>query len=368
LFAFRMIPMTIAGIPLGYVADRWGKRNLLIASNFMSALVGLSLALVPPGSSAAPILAAAGVLGFLDAGRIVASQSLTFDVAGRDDALGAIAFSNVLTGIGGVVGALVGGLALDLLGPSAASAVFGFQYAIGGVTLALAGTRPAEKAVDKGAPQSPGSDGVIRPKVIVTLSVVAVLVEILGFSALTLDAVFASEVFAVGAFGLGLLSASRSLGRLAGALTLALNASRIPPVPTLTFAVALFGACLIGYSATQIIVIGLVFVFMTGAAGAIVDSLLQMLLQSAVPESNRGLGMGVWVFSIGLAPIGAIEVATLATAVGAQAAQALNGFVLLGFALLLWFGPLLRDVHDFASATVGPSTASSHATGSSDQR
>jgi MFS family permease len=344
LFALRMLPMTVGGIPLGMLADRWGRHRLLVITNLGAAGVAIALAAALTGSGPEPFFVAAVALGFLDAGRIVASQSLTYDLAGHDHALSAIAVANLITGVGGGIGAALGGVVLEAYGLTAAVAVLAGQYGLG--ALPLLGGRARQWLAPSPAAQSAPSPTKARAgrRPIVVLSLVAVTIEILGFSALTLDSVFATQVFAAGALGLGLIGAARSVGRLVGSLLLAAEAKHYAPARALAAAVTIFGAGLVGYAATGSLWIGAAFTLVTGAAGATVDSLLQVLLQLLVADSARGVGMGVWVFSVGLAPLGALEVGYLAAVTGPQIAEAANGLLLLCFAAVLLFGPLLGGI------------------------
>ena len=79
------------------------------------------------------------------------------------------------------------------------------------------------------------------------------------------------------------------------------------------------------------------------ACGMSVDTLYKTLMQSNVPDEQRGRAMGSWVVSIGVAPVGHIGVGGLATALGPQGALLVNGAALAGISLVAAFGlPKIR--------------------------
>jgi MFS family permease len=82
----------------------------------------------------------------------------------------------------------------------------------------------------------------------------------------------------------------------------------------------------------------------TGACAASFDVLQQTLLQLAVPEEQRGRAVGLWVLSIGSAPLGSLQMGALVAVLGAPAALAINGgLVLAAASLLLVAAPAYRS-------------------------
>ena len=72
-------------------------------------------------------------------------------------------------------------------------------------------------------------------------------------------------------------------------------------------------------------------------------------MQASVEASVRGRAAGLWVLAVGLGPLGVLEVGILAQVVGARAAQAINGAVVVLFGLLLVMA-LIRRVGEPASS------------------
>jgi hypothetical protein len=107
-------------------------------------------------------------------------------------------------------------------------------------------------------------------------------------------------------------------------------------------AVGCFGVFLVAYATAPTFALALFFTCGAGAASAVVDVGEQTAMQASVDPSVRGRAAGLWVLAVGLGPLGVLEVGVLAQAVGARAAQAINGAVVAVFGLLLVMALLRR--------------------------
>jgi hypothetical protein len=58
------------------------------------------------------------------------------------------------------------------------------------------------------------------------------------------------------------------------------------------------------------------------------------MMQLSVPDRLRGRAMGAWVFAIGAAPLGHLEMGALAASFGVGTALGLNGIGLILIAIL----------------------------------
>jgi hypothetical protein len=77
-------------------------------------------------------------------------------------------------------------------------------------------------------------------------------------------------------------------------------------------------------------------------AGAF-DLLQQTLIQMSVPNEQRGRAVGLWVLSLGSAPIGHLQMGLLIAALGVPIALAINGALAAAAAtMLLVRAPIYR--------------------------
>jgi hypothetical protein len=133
--------------------------------------------------------------------------------------------------------------------------------------------------------------------------------------------------------GLGYLTAVRQAGGLMG-LALLANLRDYRHKGLLMFVIAgAFGVGLMGFSVSSALVYFIIVLAAVNACAMSVDTLYKTLMQSNVPDEQRGRAMGSWVLSIGVAPVGHLGVGGLAAALGAQGALLLNGAILTGVSL-----------------------------------
>jgi MFS family permease len=154
------------------------------------------------------------------------------------------------------------------------------------------------------------------------------IAEVLGFSHQALLPSLARDVLQVGPEGLGVMTAARQVGGLAGiAFTSGLGGARYGPL--FLSVIIGFGASLVALGFAPSFTVVLLILVGANALGAVTDVLAQTLIQLAVPSGLRGRAGGAWVVSIGMAPLGQFQVGALASLFGVSAALGVNGVALM---------------------------------------
>jgi MFS family permease len=97
----------------------------------------------------------------------------------------------------------------------------------------------------------------------------------------------------------------------------------------------LYGLAILGFAVTRNLVLAAVLLVVTGFCAGAFDVLQQTLIQLAVPAEQRGRAVGLWVLSIGSAPIGHLEMGALAVVLSVPTALLINGAFTFGAAVLL---------------------------------
>jgi MFS family permease len=143
--------------------------------------------------------------------------------------------------------------------------------------------------------------------------------------------VFARDILAVGAPGLGLLLMAPGAGAIAGGLTLA-SVRRFPKAHRLLFLLAAgFGCAIIFFAASRYFPLSLIFLFIAGGFHTTFLSFTATLLQSHANDANRGRIMSLYgLINRGLGPMGAFPFGLIATAIGAPATVAISGVLTIG--------------------------------------
>ncbi|MFI5266834.1 MAG: MFS transporter, partial [Chloroflexota bacterium] len=159
----------------------------------------------------------------------------------------------------------------------------------------------------------------------------------------TLLPIFARDVFAVGAEGLGVLSAGVSAGALAAGLVLGSVRQVKHPLVLMVGAYAaegLFLACL-GFSRT--FSLALVALFLKGVVNVIGEVLRVTVMQLKTPDEVRGRVTALsGIFDVGGPNIGGLESGVVADVIGPIGAAVTGGLASAALAIAFGFAPGLR--------------------------
>ncbi len=337
-YAARLLPSLFLGIPMGALADRLDRRTALSVINAIgaAALVLLAVRAATGSLSLAELLLASVVLGIVDTFRGTLSQSYVVDLAGPEGATNALALSNLGAMVFGAVGAAVGGVVLELNGPTAAFLVAAAGGAIAAGIL-LAGRRQTGNRRPPGGPHIDlrrAMTLLFRNRSVALVTLVTILGEVLGFSSLTLFPTFARDVLHTDAAGLGAMTAARSIGGIGGAIALA-SGARSRDGALLLVTTGVFGLSLVVFAASSVLLLSIGILIVVGGAMAALDTLGQTLVQRHVEDRERGAAMGIWYFAIGFGPFGHLGLGAAAAILGAPLALAVSGGLLAASAVVL---------------------------------
>ncbi len=346
--AARMAPFFFLGILSGAMAD-WLERRLFL---LFSALAGTAVAAVmatmllsgEPRAWAVIVLVAAG--GCVLAFTLTTRQAYTYDIVGPEHALNGLSLNQMAMQAGGIGGAIISGALIESVGPGWQYLAVGASY-LGSAAVLLVIGKSTRTAQPQREPVLQNLAGYIRflsqNRVLLVLMCLASITEVLGFTHMTLLPVFAKDVLHLGPAGLGYLTAVRQAGGLMG-LALLANLRDYRRKGLLMFVIAgAFGLGLMAFSLSSALVFFIVVLGAVNACAMSVDTLYKTLMQTNVPNEQRGRAMGSWVLSIGVAPVGHLGVGALAGALGAPGALLVNGAVLAGVSFAAAIGlPRIR--------------------------
>src|SRR5947208_556183 len=228
-----------------------------------------------------------------------------------------------------VIGPAVAGVLIGVLGVGACFFVNGMSYLAviaGLVAMRLPRYVPGPPAGSAWAGLSEAVAFIRGDRRIATIVVLMAVLSIFGFSYLVMMPVFARHVLQRGAAGYGLMMTAVGIGALIGALAVASLDRRIRKGPTLIAAGAAFGLLLVAFALSTSYVVSVALLALTGGAMIVNNALANTMIQEIVPDRLRGRVMGFYSFVfVGLAPLGSLEVGTLAERIGTPAAVALGG-------------------------------------------
>jgi len=319
--ALGSLGVLLLTIYAGVVVDRTNKHRLVVLTQTLSMLPAFALAALVWSRTVAVwhVAALAAFLGVVNAFDIPARQAFIVDLAGKDDLMNAIALNSSAFNAARVIGPAVAGVLIGALGVGACFFLNGVSYLAviaGLLAMRLPRYVPGPPAGSAWAGLSEAVAFIRGDRRIATIVVLMAVLSIFGFSYLVMMPVFARQVLHRGAAGYGLMMtlAVASLDR------------RIRKGPTLIAAGAAFGLLLVAFALSTSYVVSVALLALTGGAMIVNNALANTMIQEIVPDRLRGRVMGFYSFVfVGLAPLGSLEVGTLAERIGTPAAVALGG-------------------------------------------
>jgi MFS family permease len=344
IFAARMLPSLLLGLVAGTIADRADRRLQLLAVGAAS----LAMLLAFGGLVAAGLVGVWLVAGFsfiagcLHVFDTPARQALVLDTAGPDAPVRALALNAVAGRFAPALGALAVGAMIPLVGVAgsylATAGLFGLAALF---VVALRAPQDHRARLEPPPFRQALHDAarlMLDVPVVRTLVLAGLACEVFAFSHLSALPLFAQEVLAAGPAGLGALNAAASVGGALAVTVLALLPERLPRQPLLGAVFLAYGLAIAALAASRSLALAVAVLVITGCCAGAFDVLQQTLLQLAVPAGQRGRAVGLWVLSIGSAPLGHLQMGLLIAALGVPVALLSNGLltVAAAVALLAW--------------------------------
>ncbi len=349
IFAIRMLPSLLFGLAAGTIADRADRtRQLFVVAVASSVAMGLFGWLVATSTIHIwQIMALGFISGCIQTFDIPARQALVLDTVSNDTAQRALALNALAGRFAGAFGAILAGILISQIGITYSYGVVATIYTL--VALLMVSLHVPQEHRGLAEPQPfcqafmASIQMAINIPVLRTLILIGLICEIFAFSHISALPLFAQQALAAGPTGLGTLNAALSIGGAIAVGLLSLLPERVPRQPVLGAIFLTYGLSIIVLSTTRNLVAAVAVTLVIGCCAAAFDVLQQTLIQMAVPPEQRGRAVGLWVLSIGSAPIGHLEMGALATALGVPIALLLNGaLTLFSAALLLVRSPEYR--------------------------
>jgi len=359
--AIAGLPTLFLAVVAGVLADRLDRRRLLAWSYGGAALLSAILAVLTISGAVAywhvALIAFAG--GVLLTVQMPASQAIVSTVVDRAVLGGAIALNSAQYNLMRIVGPSLAGLAI-----AAGGLAFGFvANAVSLVVVAVVFIRlplPPTRAVGRLQAALWGDlrDGVRHvagDPILSTLVLLAAAPALFILSYLTFLPVYARDILAIGAPGLGLLTGSIGVGALAGALLMATRRPSGGSGRLLLAGLASMSISLATFALSRSVPLTCVALAILGASQVAYYSTTNTLLQTRVPARLRGRVHSLYVLtSIGLLPLGNLVAGAIAERVTVPPVLAAGGGATLAIvALAAILRPEIGRLRPGASGPVG---------------
>jgi MFS transporter, DHA1 family, staphyloferrin A biosynthesis exporter len=337
----RAIPIILL-VPLGGVAaDHWARRKILMVTQSMAMLLAFILGVLITTNviNIWEIYVIAALRGAVMSFNMPARQSLIPNLVPKNDLPNAIALTSATGNLTRVIGPSVGGILIALLGIDWLFYLNGLSFLAILYTLHLMKDTQIGGSMSKSHPWQEFKEGVVflrSNKLLLYLTLLAVVPMFFGQPYLTMLAVFARNVLRIGPAGLGLLTSTAAAGSIAGALIIA-GSSRTPRISIMLWEIIFFGFALLMFSLSSWLSASLILLFFVGASNIAYNATNNTLLQLNIPDRYRGRILSVLFINRGIIPLGTAVMGLLAEKFGAPVALGSMAVVLILIGILAYF-------------------------------
>lgn len=340
----------------GYLVDHLPRRRLgmlactgLVATALILCAVALGAL---PFNGVWPIYAAIALTGMVRAFLSPIYNALFARVLERGQYARGAGLGSVFFQSGMVVGPALGGL---LVGWGGKGVAYGVAAGCAVVALGCLATLRVSEPEHTG-PAAPifrsiaeGARFVVGNRIMLGAMALDMFSVLLGGVVAMLPA-FLQEILHHGPEGLGILRAAPALGSIAVGLWLARRPLQANAGRVLLFAVAGFGACVIGFGLSEHFWLSALILLFYGAFDGVSVVIRSTILQLATPEAMRGRVSSInGIFISSSNELGAFYAGTMARLLGLVPAVVVGGIAVLGVAgITAWKNPTLRrlDLRD----------------------
>jgi len=341
VLAFNNLSRPLVSMFTGYIADRFPRGRIMVASQTINVFTTATLLtviaydfdLIKPWH----VFGALFIMGLTKAIEDPSRRTAIFDIVGQRRLVNALSLDVISNNMGKMAGPVVGGILLDTTGFTGA---YSFLMAMHLSNLALM-TRlriPDYQGTAQIEPVWRSLRVVVsyawRSPVLVALFYITIVMNCLAFPFQQFIPAIGRDHLGVGVIMVGLLVAADGFGQLAGAGIMAI--SRDLRYHGRVFVTGSLGVLLIGVIFVWSPWYAVTFVLLTlgGVAQSGFSTMQSAVTMLATPHDMRGRMMGLLSVCIGSGtPLGALEMGFVAATVSIQWAIALNAFA--GLLLLL---------------------------------
>ncbi|HET6143619.1 MAG TPA: MFS transporter [Candidatus Acidoferrales bacterium] len=327
------MPIFVFSPVAGIVADRWPRRNVIIATQSSSMTLAFTLATLTLTHHIVvwEIITLATLLGIINAFDVPARQSFLIEMVGREDLLNAIALNSSMFNGARVAGPAIAGILVALVGEGWCFLLNGLSYLAVIAGLFMMRTQRPPVVRDGISPLEKLREGIRFARQTKPIRMILMTVALVSFTALpytVLMPIFAVKILHGGASSYGTLMGAVGVGAMFGALALAMRQQLKGLGNVLAFAAAGLGASLVLFSLSHWFWVSFVILILSGFTMMMQFTASNTLIQAMVPDQLRGRMMSLYAMMfLGMTPFGSLLAGFLADHIGAPKTVALGGLV-----------------------------------------
>jgi len=334
------IPIFLLALVAGVAADRYDRRRVLLASQFIQMSCALTLALLFATGYAQVwhILSLSFIVGTAQAFGAPAYQSLIPSLVPREHLSNAIAMNSIQFNLARVVGPVIGGLALTHLGAAWCFGLNGLSFVAVIISLLLINIAFSPSPNPESVLNSmKGGLAFIRTKpAMLPIIWVAFFCTFLGIPLIVFLPVFAQDVFGGNASTYTILLSVEAVGAICGALLVAARGKTVHLGRDALLGLIALGTFEALFAFTSIFWLSLVFLFLAGVGLIASFAQLSSLIQTVATDEMRGRVMSIYNIAFrGGMPIGSLITGALLKHFSAPDVVGAYGVILACLAIYL---------------------------------
>ena len=329
------IPVFLIAPVSGTVADRYNRRNLVVATQASAMVLAFLYAVLTLTGRIQvwEIFVLAAGLGVVNAFDIPARQAFIVEMVGKEDLMNAIALNSSMFNGARIIGPAIAGVLVAKIGEGWCFLANSLSYIAVITSLLMMVVQRRAPGKHSGSPTQNILEGfryVRSTRPVRALLLLVGLVSFVGMPYAVLMPIFADRILHVGAQGLGWLMGATGVGALGGALALAAKKGVRGLGKWVAISSSGFGASLILFSSSRTLWLSLLALVPLGLTMMVQMASSNTLIQSMVPDRLRGRVMAFYsMMFMGMAPFGAFSAGALAEHIGAPETLAIGGVVCL---------------------------------------
>ncbi|MCG6553419.1 MAG: MFS transporter [Candidatus Magnetominusculus sp. LBB02] len=332
------LPVLFFSLFGGVFADRFNKRNLLIATQASSIIPAIVLALLTGFHclNVWAILCVAAFLGTVNSLDIPVRQSYMIEISGRENLLNAVALNSTSFHGARVLGPSIAGMIISLYGMSACF----YINAVSFIPVIYLLFRISNRGKPKGGAYEGvftgikgGIDFILGHRRILFIIITISIFSLFGIPYAQFMPIFADKVYGVGAIGLGYMMSSVGAGSVLAGVIIAFRRDIKNKLLFMSVTGFLFPVSLLAFTIINNYHLALVFLSLVGFNLVGFLATANSYIQLEVPDEFRGRVMSVYAaMFLGTVPFGAVLAGTLGQTIGIRptilstAAACLAGF------------------------------------------
>ena len=339
----------LGSIPMGMLADRTNRRNLLVLGNGVALLVAVTIGVLVVTDAVAiwQIMIASVIDGVLFAARFPAGQAITARLVPRQHLMNAISLNTASHSLPNVAGPAVGGVLIAILGIAAVYFMTSGAFLL--ALLMMLGVAASFGHVERTAASSlmndlrEAYDYVLAHRDLLRLTWAVLIPYMLAQSYLLLLPLFVEQELGRGPETYGALSAALGAGAVIGAVAVAAFGRERQLALLMLAGVLGTGICAIAYGLSQWVPVTGAVLLVVGAAESALFAAFETVLLLRLPDEMRGRVMGLMFTVAAMFPVGAIAAGAVGDVIGLRALAVIEGTIIVAMAPLVW-STVLRHV------------------------